>query len=361
MTVPSTLLDIRNKFRRMTAAQTVEQIPDQEIDKYINTFYMQDLAEHERMDSLKSSLSFYTQPGVDVYRLGNEVSGPIICPYTQDQIISVEPPAYINGYEVYFTQSPQQFWRLNPEIRNQEQVVFGDGSSGPYSGIVSGFPMLRGYRDNGGVLNPRVLITAVDATGRSINLVDDGEGNLLNQFNSTLLGAGALPAPLPIALQRGTIDYTTGAFTVTFADQTGALTPIPANNPIEVDYVVIQTTRPVMMLFSQGCFFMRPTPDVGYQVEMQVYRTPTAAFSSNSQSPELSEWWQMIACGAALKFFEDNGDFDSYAKYQILMNNYRRLISRRNLAQISRERAPTIYSESGKWPNVGAQFPYYQY
>lgn len=362
MTIPSTLSDIRTKFRRMTAAQSPEQIPDAEVDRYINTFYMQDLAEHERMETLKTSLSFYTQPGVDVYRLGNTVSGPIICPYTQDQIISIEPPAYVNGYEVYMTTSPQQFWRLNPEIRTQEQDAFGNGTSGPYAAQLSGFPLLRGYRDNGGVLNPRVLITATSATGVAINIVDDGAGNLLNQYNSNLLGALAAPAVLPVALQRGTIDYFTGAVTnLTFADETGALIAIPGGAPINFEYVPIQQSRPVMMLFAQGCFFCRPVPDIGYQIEMQAYRTPTTAFASTTQSPELSEWWQMIACGAALKFFEDNGDFDSYSKFQLIFNQYRRLAARRNLAQLARERAPTIYSEAGKWPNVGAQFPYYQY
>lgn len=361
MTIPSTLDDIRTKFRRMTAAQSQEQIPDAEIDRYINTFYMQDLAEHERMDSLKTTLSFYTQPGVDVYRLGNNVSGPIICPYTQNQIISIEPPAYVNGYEVFLTTSPQQYWRLNPEIRTQEQDAFGNNTPGPYTGFTSGTPMLRGYRDNGGVLNPRVMFTATDATGTAYNIVDDGNGNLLNQYNSNLLGAGALPAPLPIALQRGTIDYASGAFSVTFADETGVPINIPGGNPINVEYVPVQLSRPVMMMFMQGCFFCRPVPDIGYQITVQAYRTPTTALAAGSDDPELAEWWQMIACGAALKFFEDNGDFDSFTKYNQLFNQYRRLSARRNLAQLARERAPTIYSEAGKWPNVGAQFPYYQY
>lgn len=349
----------------MTAAQSPEQIPDAEIDRYINTFYMQDLAEHERMESLKTMVSFYTQPGVDVYRLGNAVSGPIICPYTQDQIISIEPPAYVNGYEVYLTTSPQQYWRLNPEIRTQEQDAFGNGTAGPYTAQLSGFPMLRGYRDNGGVLNPRVLITATDASGNAVNIVDDGAGNLLNQYNSNLLGAGAAPNPLPIVpvnLQRGKINYITGAVTnLTFANQSGTLIPIPSGAPINFEYVPIQMSRPVMMMFNQGCFFCRPVPDIGYQIELQAYRTPTSVLATGTDSPELSEWWQMIACGAALKFFEDNGDFDSYTKFNQLFNQYRRLAARRNLAQISRERAPTIYSEAGKWPNVGAQFPYYQY
>ena len=361
MTIPSTLQDIRTKFRRMTAAQSQEQIPDLEIDKYINTFYIQDFPEHNRMEALKTDFSFYTQPGVDAYRLGNTISGPIICPYTQDQIITVEPPVYVNGYEVFYTESPQQFWRLNPEIRTQEQDAFGDGTAGPYVGFTSATPMLRGYRDNGGVLNPRVAITATDATGRAINIVDDGAGNLLNQFNSALLGALAVPNPLPVALQRGTINYITGAFSVTFADETGVAVPIPSGNPITFNYVPIQLSRPVMMLFSQGIFFCRPTPDIGYQIDMQAYRTPTALLASGSQSPELAEWWQTLACGAACKFFEDNGDFDSYAKYSQLMGTYRRLAARRNIQQIARERAPTIYSEAGKWPNVGAQFPYYQY
>lgn len=361
MTIPSTLQDIRTKFRRMTAAQSPEQISDPEVDKYINTFYVQDLPEHNRMEALKTTFSFYTQPGVEAYRLGNAVSGPIICPYTQDQILSVEPPVYVNGYEVYFTTSPQQFWRLNPEIRTQEIDVYGDGTIGPFSAVTSGTPILRGYRDNGGVLNPRVSLTATLANNTVVNIVDDGEGHLINQFYADQLGAGAQVTPIPPLFDCGTIDYFTGAYTVTFKDASGVAQIIPSGNAITINYVAVQLSRPVMMLFSQGVFFCRPVPDIGYQIELQAYRTPTALLSSSTQSPELSEWWQMIACGAAMKFFEDNGDFDSYGKYKGLMDNYRRLSARRSLAQISRDRAPTIYSEAGKWPNVGAQFPYYQY
>lgn len=345
----------------MTAAQSPEQISDSEIDKYINTFYIQDFPEINRMESLKTTFSFYTQPGVEAYRLGNQVSGPIICPYTQDQIISVEPPVYVNGYEVFFTTSPQQFWRLNPEIRTQEIDVYGDGTPGPYSAVTSGQPMLRGYRDNGGILNPRVSITATTAVNTVVNIVDDGQGHLINQFYADQLGAGAQVVPIPPLHDCGTIDYFTGAYTVTFKDELGAPVAIPANNAITINYVPIQLSRPVMMLFSQGVFFCRPVPDIGYQIELQAYRTPTTLLAAGSDTPELSEWWQTIACGASMKFFEDNGDFDSYGKYKTLMDQYRRMAARRNIAQISRERAPTIYSEAGKWPNVGAQFPYYQY
>lgn len=347
MTIPSTLQDIRTKFRRMTAAQSPEQISDGEIDKYINTFYIQDFPEHNRMESLKTNLAFYTQANIDSYRLGNTVSGPIICPYTQDQILSIEPPMYVSGYQVYFTQSPEQFWRLNPEITTMEQDAFGDGVSLTYTGQTSAFPMLRGYSDNGDVLTPRVMVTSQSVAGATMNLVDNGLGVFIN--------------PITKAVIAGTsINYLTGAFTVTFP------AAVAANAPITIEYVPIQTSRPVMALFSQGIFFLRPTPDQGYYVEIQAYRTPTIALNDLNpllpmmDRPELAEWWQTIACGAALKFFEDNGDFDSYGKYMQIMTQYRRLAARRNIAQISRERAPSIYS-SGEGANMGAQFPYYQY
>ena len=51
--VSANLNTIRLKVRRLTARPSPNQISDQEIDDYINTFYVYDFPEHLRMLNLK--------------------------------------------------------------------------------------------------------------------------------------------------------------------------------------------------------------------------------------------------------------------------------------------------------------------
>ena len=62
--------------------------------------------------------------------------------------------------------------------------------------------------------------------------------------------------------------------------------------------------------------------------------------------PELSEYWQYIAYGAAKKIFEDRMDQESV---QLIMPEFKEqetLIQRRTIDQQSNERSATIYTEN---------------
>ena len=54
-TVPSTVLDMRTKFRRITATPSPTQLSDSEVDKYLQTFLVQDFPEHLRLFNLKET------------------------------------------------------------------------------------------------------------------------------------------------------------------------------------------------------------------------------------------------------------------------------------------------------------------
>jgi hypothetical protein len=66
---------------------------------------------------------------------------------------------------------------------------------------------------------------------------------------------------------------------------------------------------------------------------------------TNATMPELSQWWQYIAYGAAKKIFEDRMDMESV---QLIMPEFKKqeaLVNRRTIDQLSKERASTIYTE----------------
>ena len=86
---------------------------------------------------------------------------------------------------------------------------------------------------------------------------------------------------------------------------------------------------------------------------MQVYQKPSILLQ-NSQSPELRQWWQLIAYGAALKIFADSLDMESYEKCVPLFKEQEVLAMRSTTDQKSLKKVITPYSDvptSGTFPN----------
>ena len=339
MSVPSTLVDIRNKVRRITARPSSAQITDAEIDNYINTFYIYDLPEHLRLESLRYNYQFMTTANVAVYD------------FPTDRYITNMPPVYIAGYQSYMTQSRVNFFRNNPELNYLQQSVYtGNGTSGPYTGqFLINTPIMRGFKPNPpgaysatGVqpqyINWNVVVSAIDANGNSTTLVDDGGGAVpLTQPGNLVDPADTSTTPTV----RGSINYITGAIDI---NSTGLPSAVPAGNPINVQYIPYVASRPQSVVFYQDQFILWPVPDQAYTVSFEAYKVPTALLS-DSQSPQLKEWWQLLAYGAADKIFADNADFENLERFRPLLQEQMNLIQRRTIVQQTSERTATIYTE----------------
>lgn len=343
-TLPNTLADIRTKVRRITARPSAVQISDATIDQYINTFYVYDMPEHLKMESLRYNYQFTTTANIPTYDLPT------------GSYLTAMPPVYIGGYESYMTQSRQNFFRINPELNFlQQQVYTGNGTTGGYTGqLLTATPIIPGFKPNppgaysawssttdipASRLNWNVLVSALGAPNAtsgispSISLIDDGHGNLFDPTDTTTNPAAA----------RGSINYITGAIAIT--NFTAA---IPSGNAINVQYVPYVASRPQSVVFFQDQFILYPIPDQGYTVSFEVYKYPTEFLASDTlgtSTPQVNEWWQMLAVGAALKIFEDNGDFENYTKYRPLLEEYMNLSLRRTIVQQTSERTATIYTE----------------
>lgn len=351
MVVPSTLADIRTKIRRITGRHSDQHITDAQIDEYINTFYIFDLPEHLRLESLRVNYQFVTTANRAVYDFPKEL------------YLTNMPPCFIGGYRCYMTQSRETLFRITPQLNYlQASIALGNGAvPGNYSFIASKTPIMAGYKRNPpgaytGLLtdtlpkdiNWAVLITAQGAAGTDgispwYSLVDDGMGNLVSLDQTTL--------PYTVF---GTINYVTGAITVTnFVNS--VLTPIaiPLGNPINAQYIPYVASRPQAALFYQDQFTVYPVPDQAYTVSFEAYMYPTALIDNpgNQPSPQLREWWQLLAYGAADKIFTDNADMESAAKFRPLMQEQMNLIQRRTIVQQASERTATIYTESTGWGN----------
>lgn len=352
MTFPSTLADIRTKVRRITARPSVTQISDAEIDNYINTFYRFDMPEHLRLQNLRYNHQFTTTANIPVYD------------FPRDLYLTEMPPVFIAGYQSYMTQSRENFFRINPTLNFLQQSVYtGNNTTGPYTGqFLINTPITPGFKPNppgaytanaanliaAQFLNWNIVVSAlgtpdpISGIPPSLTLIDDGLGNLVSPTDT---GTTAVTG----FVIRGSVNYLTGAISI---NATGFTSAVPTGNAINVQYIPYVASRPQSVVFYQDQVYLYPIPDQAYTVSFEAYKYPTA-LTVPGESPQLQEWWQMLAYGAADKIFADNADFESLQKFRPLLEEQMKLALRRTIVQYTSERTATIYSEQtghGQYP-----------
>lgn len=362
MTVPYTLADIRNKVRRITGKLNPVELTDDEIDKYINTSYIFDLSEHLRLESFRYNYQFTTNANQAVYDFPKEL------------YLTCMPPVYCGGYQSYMTQSRENFFRTNAQMTQfQQRVSTGTGVTGPYTFTLQSVPIVPGWKRNppgayslsnpalltdvpASDINYMVIISGLDANGKSQTLVDDGgcsptgHSNIGELFDVNDTSTYIIPGAFP----RGTINYITGQVIINAA---GFVVPIAPGAAINAQYTPYVASRPRSFCFFQDQLIAYPIPDQAYIVSFEAYKYPTAFLSAPTdpliQSPQLREMWQLLAYLAADKIFTDCGDVESMGKYRPILDEQMKLVQRRTIVQQTQERVATIYSDAS-----GNQFPW---
>lgn len=351
--VPYSISDIVTKVRRITSQTSSNQMSDQQIINYVNTFYIYDFPEHLRLESLKVNYQFVTSANVPVYDFPTNI------------YLTNNPPVYIGGYLAPFSLSRQNFYSISNGPQYLTTSLYtGNGTVGPYTGqSVSQAPILRGWKANppgaystaacqAQYINWAVVVSGTTSAGVSTTLVDDGQGNLISPTDP------ATPPSYPVV--RGSVNYQTGAISI---NSTGFLQPIGTGNPINVQCTPIVVSRPLGMCFFGDQFFLWPVPDQAYTVSIEAYEYPIPFNSTASEgqvitSPKLREWWQALAYGAADKIFTDLGDVDSVQKFRPFLQEQLKLINRRTVVQQTSSQTQTIYNQQsygsgfayGNWP-----------
>lgn len=325
----STLDQIRTKVRRLTRSPSNTQLSTADIDSYVNNFVLYDFPETLRTFNLRTILTFYTTPYVDTYE-DSHLFGISPLDNFNNEIISVHPPVYVDGYQVFFSQSREQFFNAYPMLPYSETIGTGTGVNIAWNGTLQNDPIVPGS----------VTFSTVNANGIALVLrdypsVDPGTGFPLptGELNTPNAGGGIFA--------QGTIDYRTGVYTINMFVDAPAL-----GAPVYVSYVPHTPSRPMSMLYYDNKFTFRPIPDKTYKIDVEAYKRPTELISNN-QMPELSEWWQYIAYGAAKKVFEDRMDMDSIQLIMPEFKHQERLINRKTIVQNSNERTATIFTEQG--------------
>lgn len=317
--MPATLADIRTKVRRLTRSPSVAQITNAQIDDYINDFILYDFPENIRTFTLKDTYSFNLEPNQAIYETTIVPGEPLFD--FENLIISVHPPVYIAGVKAFFTQSPDEFWSIYPPVQSIVLEVNGNGAAVVVNGTLDNIPVLR----------ENVNFSSVDVNGDGLMLSDDGNGVLAGDGN-------------------GVINYVTGVYQLNFNT---APADGQAINSQTIPYVAAQ---PTSILYYGNTFHVRPVPDQPYTVSLQAQYRPTALINAGDE-PQLEQWWQYIAYGAAKKIFEDRSDMEGVAKIMPEFDKQERLVLRRTIIQLANERTATIYTQVNTsnwynwWPN----------
>lgn len=365
---------LRYAIRKITGKYDTTQLPDTSngeinisnpagIDDYINDFYLYDMPEHFRTLKLRDFYTFTTIPNCGTYSI-------------PENVYEIYPPIYIDNYQFAWYQSPDIFYRIWPELNFIDRNLFTpDGVTKTFTFTLTQTPVQQGTVVIG--LNPNI---------------DGTPSPVLETFTDT-----DQPIPLDIPQQQifvnpgtltgnqggtGTIDYLTGAVSITYANA-------PANGTTSsCHYHPYVASRPRDIMFWQQQLFLRPIPNDTYAVKVMAYMMPTTVisaatnatvrpsllvdpattptspptattvtvqgFSGSTSIPtdllQFNEWWQLIAYGASLKIFVEDGEHQEYERYKGYFEEAKLLAQRKTLRQLANQRIQTPYAENVSGP-----------
>jgi hypothetical protein len=319
------LSTIRTKIRRLTRSPSDAQLSDADIDQYINTFVIYDMPEQVRLFDLRTTLTFYTSPFIDTY--STNTTDPTNPLYDfKNKYITVHEPCFIAGYQQFYSQSREQFYGLYPIVNSIQQVAQGDGTTTSFTGTVPFGQSTTAPLTGPHILQNNVTFTSVGPNGEQIVANDVPVDTATGSFTGTL-GAGV-----------NQINYLTGYYDITFSIAPAAGVAITA------ECIPYQPALPQAVLYYQDQFIVRPVPDQSYPVNLEAYIVPTELLAT-TQNPDISQWWQYIAYGAAKKVFEDRMDTESVQQIMPEFKMQEKLVLRKTLTQYTNERTATIYTE----------------
>src|SRR3990167_230921 len=352
----NTLVAIRKRIRRLTASVGESTLKTADIDQYINTYYNNDFPYSIKLDQMRSVYSFFTSPNIGRY--------PLDVNYNQ----GIRAPVYFEGIKGHFFKDREQFYNMWPRWPTLFQPISGDGVTTSFAFTVGAVPIL-----------PESFVLGGTATsGASIQVNDNGNGILYLETPNAQISVPsetavytAANAPTPALIgkpvagmknlntdnpgnnlltQVGTVNYVTGAVSIDFS--LGGVVPV-AGKTMSLWVNQYQVGRPYTLLFWNNEFRVRPVPDKVYKVEIETYLTPVQ-FMETTDTPILSQWWQLIAMGAAIKVLEDRQDMDGVANLtQMFMKQEAITLERQAIEEIG-QRNTTLFTQIVEGPSYGS-------
>ena len=314
------LANIMVKVRKFAASPSDLQVTNQQIIDAINTYYLWNLPSNLKLLSLQRSVTFFTEPNVNVYPLD-------IVSY-----FDVQPPLYVGGYQMQYVQDKQTFYQIWPKVKNKVTAATGDGTTGPYTTSLAGTPILRSYGNNE---EREVIVSALDGSSNVMTLYDIPTSATSGTF-------AAIGTTTPIV--GSSINYLTGAITLVFPSA------VLSGANINVQFTPYQASRPQTAWFFQNQFTLFPVPDDSYEIVFNAIIRPTSFLATPPSTPSLTsepiiqEWWELLAMGAARIILQERLDIGNLQVlnqfYQEQLDN----VERRTLTQLMNQSVSTLFN-----------------
>ena len=326
------LIEMRNTVRRMTARYSPAQMPDTQVDRYINLAYTLHFPEQFKNLKLTKPYVFTTIPNVDTYPFLYENNpannkGQVVTAIPGN--IQITPPVYCQGYILRYYQDKATFYNRWPKLSVNQQIATGTGALFTYTGTIPSFPFLRAQQDIfGNVTEAAVIISGFNNSGYNFSISDSPQ---INTNTGLLVDTSNFPV--------GLVNYVTGAYSFSLV--------IPTNTPIYASVVPYQSSRPTDVIFYNQQITFRPVPQQVYQVEFQISQQPTDLIA-NSDAPELDEWYLFVCAIAAKLIYTDFPDPEGMSYLMPIYQDQLQMAQRRTLRQMGSQRAQTIFSQPGR-------------
>lgn len=335
------LSDIAATVRKLTASPDETQLTTQEIYEEAERAYTEDLPALINVEEMDDWYYLYTRINVESY-------GELPSNYAYKGGVT------INGSDVPVYFDPQAFYADYPlTIREREQIGTGDGATVQYTGTLDNQPLSPTnftIDDDFEILAPFEMLisdittaTTPTVTMQSQHLLSTGDEVMFQHiatgmtqingmtskitktsntaftlddidtsgFTDYLSGGSVQPlVTLPLKGNQGgtgTVNLTTGAYDVTFANN------VNSSQLIYCTYEPFKAGRPQALLINGRDISVRPQPNGTYHVRIGVTETP-APFLRNTDGDILGnstlirdDWGRLIAYITARHILNERG------------------------------------------------------
>lgn len=271
------LVSIRKKTRQLSGRLSVAELGNSQIDEYINHYFQFEFPAEVKLNRNYTLHTINTLANVQDYAFPAGFTNFV-------------PVASIDRRDLLFYQNPDKFFSENPENVQRRSTWTGDGATTGFSNTYSSSVPIQA----GSVI--------VDDTVEVF--IDDGAGILTGDQGGS-----------------GTVNYTTGAVSVTF-------NTAPTNGQvIQASFIQYRAGIPVAVLMFNNQFTFYPIPDHTYRFRIKAWslsyvQPATGAnkttFSLATDKPLQEEWGPVIAFGAARRIASDFGETNLYAELTML-------------------------------------------
>lgn len=309
-----------NEVRINIKGTNAYQYTNDTILNYINTFLI-DLPQNIQMLAYKTVYRFVTLADQDKYI------------FPQNQYTGIFGNVFVIGIPVTTYQDSNRF-QLDWPLNNFTTTV-GIGTGASTYTLTIPFPALKGYTDMLGAIYPALDISAASDQYTNMVVGDNGLGVLLNSSQTPC----------------GTVNYLTGAVTVTFPN------PVPSGTTIYSNTQTYQRGQPSACLFYNQTFTLRTVPDRSYSVSVSAYVNPVA-YANTSQPVIINSMFKYIAYGTARYMLLELKDLSQLQILDGLFKEQERMLLRISTRQRFQTRSPTIFNTGFSGAVFGSQVPY---